>query len=135
MSVLRKKLLLARFFFVSGLGYLFANVQRLLPRKGHIRVVYCHGTPQRHLPGFEEQLRFYRRRYDDVSLADLDRFFASRRSTKKRPGLIISFDDDLRSNFHAAPLLERYKFTGWFTVPAALSIRDRPRRPSLRAHT
>ena len=41
-----------------------------------------------------------------------------RRWEKPRPGLILTFDDGLVSNYSiAAPLLEKYGFYGWFFVP------------------
>jgi peptidoglycan/xylan/chitin deacetylase (PgdA/CDA1 family) len=119
MKVPPKKLFMARLFSICGLGHLCAGGQRLFLRKGHIRAVYYHETVHRHLPRFEEHLRFYRRRYDGVSIEDFHRFFASGCWDKNRPGLIISFDDGLRSNFQTAPLLEAYGFTGWYMVPPA----------------
>ena len=58
-------------------------------------------------------------------MANLDRFFATGRWTKSRPGLIISFDDGLRSNFHTAPLPARYGFTGSYIV-APVSVDTKP---------
>jgi peptidoglycan/xylan/chitin deacetylase (PgdA/CDA1 family) len=119
MHVPRKKLILARFLGATRLECLIALTQRAWLRRDHIRVVNYHGTPHSQLSGFEEHLKFYRRRYENVSMADLDRLLTSGHLNKDRPGLIISLDDGLRSNFDAAPLLQRYGFTGWFMIPPA----------------
>jgi peptidoglycan/xylan/chitin deacetylase (PgdA/CDA1 family) len=67
---------------------------------------------------FERQLAFYAEHYTAVSLTDLDMYFDRQRWDKERPGLIISFDDGLSSNYSvAAPLLEKYGFHGWFFAP------------------
>jgi peptidoglycan/xylan/chitin deacetylase (PgdA/CDA1 family) len=117
MHVPRKKLILARLFAVTRFEYLLATAQRILLRRDHIRVVNYHGTPRPQLAGFEEHLKFYRRRYENVTMTDLDRLLDSGHLNKDRPGLIICLDDGLRSNLDAARLLERYGFTGWFMIP------------------
>ena len=67
---------------------------------------------------FEEHLKFFRNHYTNVTHEDLTKFLAGEVWSKSKPGLIISFDDGLRSNYDfATPLLEKYGFTGWFMVP------------------
>lgn len=96
---------------------LLAAQQTCIPG-GYIRAINYHGTPEKTAENFERQLEFFARHFAPVSLADLDRFFRVRRWEKDRPGLIISFDDGLHSNYSvAAPLLEKYGFHGWFFVP------------------
>ncbi len=91
--------------------------QRCIPG-GYIRAINYHGVSEDTAGNFERQLAYYAERFTAVSLADLDRFFHLQHWDKKRPGLIISFDDGLSSNYSvAAPLLEKYGFHGWFFVP------------------
>ena len=52
------------------------------------------------------------------SKKELDNFLNCNAWNKPKPGLIISFDDGVRTNFeYARPILEKYNFTGWFFVP------------------
>jgi peptidoglycan/xylan/chitin deacetylase (PgdA/CDA1 family) len=78
---------------------------------------------------FEEHLRFFSRKYASVDVPKLERFFRDGVWSDDRPGLLISFDDGSRSHYEiAAPLLEKYGFTGWFFVPIqlmALGVRER----------
>lgn len=87
-------------------------------RTGYIRAVNYHDVPPSDLSSFEEQLRFFKNYFSSVSISDLENFFSNKSWSKYKPGLIISFDDGLRSHYStAAPLLEKYGFTGWFLVP------------------
>ena len=82
-----------------------------------IRAINYHYTPFSNASNLEHQLQFYCEYFSNVSLADLDTFYDTKRWTKQKPGLLISFDDGLSSNYHiAAPLLEKYGFTGWFFI-------------------
>ena len=112
-----KSLLASSLHTLTITDILLALQQRCIPG-GYIRAINYHGTPEDTADNFERQLAFYAQRFTSVSLADLDRFFHLRRWDKERPGLIISFDDGLYSNYSvAAPLLERYGFCGWFFIP------------------
>jgi len=112
-----KNLLASSFHTLMITNLLLAMQQRCI-RGGYIRAINYHGTPEATASSFERQLAFYAPRFTPVSLTDLDRFFRLRRWDKERPGLIISFDDGLYSNYSvAAPLLEKYGFHGWFFVP------------------
>jgi peptidoglycan/xylan/chitin deacetylase (PgdA/CDA1 family) len=84
-----------------------------------IRAVNYHDIEARHADNFEKQLQFYADRFVDVKLEDLTGFLAGGKWQHNKPGIIISFDDAMRSHFEiAAPLLEKYAFTGWFFVPS-----------------
>jgi peptidoglycan/xylan/chitin deacetylase (PgdA/CDA1 family) len=112
------KRLLASAFQALRLTPLLLEVQKLCIPGGYIRAINYHGVSAVTAGNFERQLAYYAERFSAVSLADLDRFFHLQRWDKKRPGLIISFDDGLSSNYSvAAPLLEKYGFNGWFFVP------------------
>ena len=87
----------------------------------HIRVVNYHDVPPSRAPAFREQLAFYAEHYRSVDREALEAFLVGRDIglRAERPGLIISFDDGLRSHAEvAAPLLEEFGFMGWFMVPS-----------------
>jgi peptidoglycan/xylan/chitin deacetylase (PgdA/CDA1 family) len=115
---MRLKHLLAESFHKLHISDWLLDLQRILIPGGHIRIINYHGTPEEDEAVFEQHLAFYARRFSPVSLADLDRFFRARRWEKPRPGLIVTFDDGLVSNYSiAAPMLEKYGFCGWFFIP------------------
>ena len=90
----------------------------------YIRCINYHDVPPQHADDFERQLRFYSREFgpvDQTALAAL----RSGRWLSPRPGLILSFDDGLRSHADVvAPLLDAYGFVGWFMVPPAFLDAD-----------
>ncbi len=109
---------LASSFHTLMISDLLLGLQRRCIPGGYIRAINYHGTPQTAAGSFERQLAFYAQHFASVSLPDLDDFFRLHRWDKDRPGLIISFDDGVYSNYSvAAPLLEKYGFCGWFFVP------------------
>lgn len=73
---------------------------------------------------FERHLKFYKKYFRNISPSDLNAVLnGSHESHNKKPGIVISFDDGLRSNFdYALPMLEKYSFTGWFFVPAGFVL-------------
>src|SRR5699024_3251329 len=76
--------------------------------------------PEKFMSQFEKQLKYFSRRYYSVTEEDLSDFLNGRWN-KDKPGLIISFDDGLESNYkYAKPLLEKYNFSGWFFIPTGL---------------
>jgi peptidoglycan/xylan/chitin deacetylase (PgdA/CDA1 family) len=82
-----------------------------------IRAINYHDVPPFQAKEFERQLQFYKNRFEIVGPAELE-LLASGRRVSSRPGLILSFDDGLRSHSDVvAPLLERHGLTGWFMVP------------------
>jgi peptidoglycan/xylan/chitin deacetylase (PgdA/CDA1 family) len=108
----------AKIFDVIGINSLGHFFQRsaLFP---FVRAVNYHEVPAGFAENFETQLKFYSSRFVDVTYRDLSDFLQSGKWPHDKPGLILSFDDGLRSHYEtAAPLLEKYGFTGWFFVPA-----------------
>ncbi len=107
----------SQIFHIPGLFDLCYWVQRVRYGSNYLRIVNYHSTPPELGKAFESHLKFYARYYSNVTLDDLGRFFNGQWQHTK-PGIIISFDDGLRSNFDVAkPLLEQHGFTGWFMVP------------------
>lgn len=112
------KLALARALRATGVerALLAAQTARLGTR--FIRVVNYHDTPPAHAESLRRQMEFYRRHFAPVRHCDLDGFLARGQWSGEMPGLILSFDDGLRSNYDVAfPLLEEFGFVGWFFVP------------------
>ena len=113
------KLRVARAFERSGANRALLGAQRRL-RSPYIRALNYHGIARADAPAFDEQLAYFARHFEPIGLAQLDAFLAGRWSPS-RPGLVLCFDDGLRSHAEiAAPLLERHGFRGWFCVPAGL---------------
>lgn len=104
----------------AGLNRLgFAAQKRLF--SPFVRAVNYHVIRPEEAASFEEHLRYYRENYVSVDLPMLRDFLENGRWPHRRPGLIVSFDDGHRSHYEiAAPLLEKYGFTGWFFVPVGL---------------
>jgi peptidoglycan/xylan/chitin deacetylase (PgdA/CDA1 family) len=106
---------LAASFDVSGLNALLLSAWCL--RLPWARALNYHDVPPRLASAFEEQLRFYVRHFVPVGPDELAELRAGRWSHAK-PGLLLTFDDGLRSHAEVvAPLLEKFGFPGWFMVP------------------
>ncbi|MGM0608938.1 MAG: polysaccharide deacetylase family protein [Candidatus Muiribacteriota bacterium] len=99
---------------LSGLGF---YLQKKILGSDFIRVINYHDTPSKTSDNLEKQMIYFAKNYSPVSIDDLEKFFKTKKWHKKKPGLIISFDDGLKSNFETAlPLLEKYGFAGWFFI-------------------
>ena len=106
------------FLRAFALGQLW---RKFLYGKNYIRVINYHDTPAVDKTNLEKQFKFLRDHYEPVTEKDLEQFLKSGKWTKSRPGLVLSFDDGLYSNYqYAAPLLDKYGLTGWFFVPTGL---------------
>ncbi len=94
------------------------SLQKTVFRNSFIRAVYYHDTPWSSADNFDLHFQFYGEHFSPVSYSDLVDFIGNKRWQKSKPGLIVAFDDGLRSNFDIAlPVLEKYGFVGWFFVP------------------
>ena len=115
-----KKIIFTNFIERIKILNLILWFQRKLFKECYIRVINYHDTPKKFEYNFEQQLIFYKRNFCPVDLNDLEDLISGKWE-KEKPGLIISFDDGLKSNYDiAAPLLEKYGFTGWFFIPVGL---------------
>lgn len=108
---------LARMLNLTGVSPLLVAAENWRHR-GSIRAINCHATPAAYRDTFERQLEYFQQHYCDCTLDDLTAFMNTGRWDKPKPGLIITFDDGLASNYRVARyLLEQYGFTGWFFLP------------------
>ena len=84
-----------------------------------IRVVNYHDISPEHVSNFETHLSYYSKHFINVDEEMLRGFLNGASWQHTKPGLILTFDDGMRSHFEiAAPLLEKFDFTGWFFIPA-----------------
>ena len=114
----KKKIILANVICTLKIDYLVLVLRNFFYKNNYIYAINYHDTPEIESSTLEQQLIFYKKHFSDVGNSDLDQFFENRKWHKDKPGLILSFDDGLRSNYEvAAPLLEKYGFTGWFFIP------------------
>ena len=82
-----------------------------------IRAINYHDVPPFQAKEFERQLLYYKNRFEIVGPTELESLAAGSQ-VSSRPGLILSFDDGLRSHAEVvAPLLEKHGLMGWFMVP------------------
>lgn len=90
-----------------------------------IRVVGYHDTPKADIERLRAHFRWYKKNYVDCTREMLEAFLNDGKWEHDRPGIIVSFDDGLRTNFTVAkPLLEEAGLTGWFMVPAIVPELD-----------
>jgi peptidoglycan/xylan/chitin deacetylase (PgdA/CDA1 family) len=106
--------------FIFGAKFMFHVIYffRQTFFKNYIVSITYHDTPSNDLSKLEEHLKFLSKYYENCNLSSLDDFFSGKKAFKDKPGLIITFDDGLYSNYlFAADLLEKYGFTGYFMIP------------------
>lgn len=115
----RNKRLVAGALHYSGVSRLLTKLN--LPSNGYVRAINYHQTLPENATNFERHLALYRRHFVGVSRDDLSQLLKTGTWKHDKPGLLLGFDDGMKSNYEvAAPLLEKYGFVGWFYVPAGL---------------
>jgi hypothetical protein len=85
---------------------------------GKLLCINYHCTPELNNENFEKQIRFLSKYFNQC---DHEKLLKSTNNYNlflfKKPFLILTFDDGLRSNFeNAVPILEKYNMKGWFFV-------------------
>ena len=89
----------------------------LMESRPLIRAVNFHNTPRSAADRFERQLEGYARHFSSVNEDELDDYLATGVWPKSKPGLIVAVYEGYRNGFDVfLPLLDRYKFVGWFFV-------------------
>lgn len=92
---------------------------RYLVNNAYLRVVNYHNTNLRDKARLEAEIAYFSKHFAPVSLADIERFFETRRWEKEKPGLIPAVFEGFRNHYDVmAPILEKYNFTGWFYIPS-----------------
>ena len=104
----------------SGLTSLSCQFQSFRYGTKFLRAVNYHATPRWFAQNLDVQFAYLARNYVSVNQNGLHRVLSGT-WTASKPGVLISFDDGLYSNYEvAAPLLEKYGLTGWFFVPVGI---------------
>jgi len=117
MTISRSKQIVANATRWTGLQWLGGLWCDRLGR-GRVRATISHSVPRASVDNYRRQLEYYRKRFCSVSHQDLAELLESGVWKNPKPGLIISFDDGLRTHAEvAAPLLEEFGFIGWFFLP------------------
>ncbi len=107
--------------FLSSMAYDQRNMEmyRYLKNNAYIRVVNYHHTHPVDAEKFEREFAAFRKHFSAVTVADMDRFFATGKWHKEKPGLIPAIFEGFRDHYDVIyPILEKYGFTGWFYIPA-----------------
>jgi peptidoglycan/xylan/chitin deacetylase (PgdA/CDA1 family) len=100
-----------------------------------IRVVYYHDVPADMADAFERQLLSFQRDYVPASKAELNGLLNHGAWPHDRPGIIVTFDDGLRSHAEVvAPILDKLGFQGWFFVPVNLVTLAPAEQPAAALH-
>jgi peptidoglycan/xylan/chitin deacetylase (PgdA/CDA1 family) len=95
-----------------------------------IRAVYYHDVAHGMHAAFIRQLLFFKRAFVPASKTDLERLLATGEWPHRKPGIILTFDDGLRSHSEVvAPVLDELGFQGWFFVPVDLVTVDPASQP------
>lgn len=115
-----KKLLLARGLRATGLGEVMLRGQKWWLSPRHIRMINYHGTPERLRESFARHLDYYEKRFVCATYEGLLGLIERGEWAHDRPGLLVSFDDGLRSNAEvAAQMLEERGWHAWFFLAPA----------------
>lgn len=94
-----------------------AELEAKLAQNPLIRAVNFHNTARERADHFEDQLQRLSRAFSSVNEAELDRYLATGRWDKPKPGVIVAVYEGYRNGFDVlVPLLERYGLVGWFFV-------------------
>ncbi len=87
-------------------------------------VLNYHGTQKKHLSSFEKQINLLSKHFDFASPAFLDEFYSGNVKQLK-PKVLITFDDGIKNNLHAAELLAARGIKALFLiVPGFLDCRE-----------
>ena len=106
---------LSLFLYYAGITPLLFKLQLT---SDTIRIINYHCTPESDMVNFENQIILFKKYFNFL---DSDQFKTFFKSTNDKPGLIITFDDGLRSNFDfAVKILDKHNITGWFFVPSGI---------------
>lgn len=81
-------------------------------------VVNYHSTPADLIPELKKQLDFFRRKFNVITPAQLDEYYSGKFKSEKPP-LLITFDDGLKNNVHAAKALDELGLKAFFFIVPA----------------
>lgn len=107
--------------FLSSICYDKRTLEmfRYLMNNSYIRVVNYHNTDPVDADRFEREIASFAEHFTSVSIADIDRFFETRKWDKDKPGLIPAVFEGFRNQHDVMlPILEKYGFKAWYYIPS-----------------
>ena len=120
MSAAELAKLLLGWSFGSEAGFGITDGLLNRPKMPYVRAIHYHDTPREFSANFRKQLQWISSRFANCNYEQLRSLLSEGKWTDPRPGILISFDDGLNSQYDtAAPLLEEFGFTGWFMLPVS----------------
>lgn len=94
-----------------------AMIADLLVSRPLVRALNFHNTPARRRSELDRQLAHCAENFAPVNEDDLDRYLATGKWHKPKPGMILAFYEGYRNGYDVIrPLLEAHGLTGWFFV-------------------
>lgn len=110
----KAKLILSKLYNYSGFHVIENTIFKRTNR--YIIAVNYHEIQKTSEENFIYQLRLFSKKYEAVNRYNLESFLHGYWPYKK-PGIMLHFDDGLYEHYEiAAPLLDKFGFTGWFHV-------------------
>lgn len=92
---------------------------RFLVNNSYIRVINYHNTDAINEERFETEIKYFSENFQPVTIANLDRFFETKKWPFAKPGLIPAIFEGYRSHVDTyARILDKYNFVGWFYIPS-----------------
>lgn len=108
---------LANVYDLFGISDL--NLKKLNKKynNNYVRVINYHHTLKTDAENFENQIKWLKDRFDNMTYGQFDTFMKTGEKTGEKPAIILTFDDGFEDNYTVAkPILEKYGFTGFFMV-------------------
>ncbi|MCC7303048.1 MAG: polysaccharide deacetylase family protein [Bacteroidia bacterium] len=99
----------------TALGQMEFRFRGLSYPSSEIVVVNYHGTQRKHIQGFREQLSLYKDHFHLISPKEFEAAYSNKEKAD-HPSLLLTFDDGLKNNLHAAEALNTLGLKAWFFV-------------------
>ncbi len=103
------------YYIKSILGKIEYLLSGLNPLPGELLVLNYHGTQKRFIPAFERQLDFLAKHFSFFAPGQLENYYY-RNVHPSSPSVLITFDDGIKNNLHAARILAEKKISALFFI-------------------
>jgi len=121
--MIKKTLKIIVFFFIGNLLYLFFNTI-IKNKKNFLYVLNYHSTYPQDNKNFINQIMFFKKYFNFVG-EDFLLNKNKKKIQKKKPQILLTFDDGHISNLNILKILEKYKINSIFFIPYAFIKRKR----------